>query len=129
MARFQVTQEDAEFVLRNLPRLPGGDQYDLPITVDLNGQVAIRARADGQTLPTELVPTGATLSGDPGRLNTNRRYLARPLKLGFREVHVFSPKAPVLCQDRDRTYVWALAPSDLGAAPGSRQPATAGFPC
>jgi len=44
---------------------------------------------------------------------TNRNYLARALKLGFREVLVFQTDRPVLCQDLHRCYAWApLEPKD-----------------
>ena len=40
VARFEVCPADAEFLAKSLPRLPGDDEYNLPVTVDLNGQAA-----------------------------------------------------------------------------------------
>jgi hypothetical protein len=45
-------------------------------------------------------------------LNTNRKYLARALALGFREVQLVDPTAPAVCRDEQRTYVWALLEPD-----------------
>jgi hypothetical protein len=119
VAQFQLPPDDAAFLRKNLPRLPGDEDYNLPVTVDLNGQVAVRSKARDQVPPTELVLSGATLSGDPIRLNMNRQYLARALQLGFRQVHVYSPKVPVLCEEEGRQYVWALLDPASAVAPAS----------
>jgi hypothetical protein len=70
--------------------------------------VAVRAKSLDQPTPTELTLTESSVSGEPIRINTNRRYLARALNLGFREVYVFSPKTPVSCRDGRRQFAWAL---------------------
>jgi len=38
----------------------------------------------------------------------NRKFLARAVKLGFSEVHLYTPKVPVMCRDDHRRYVRAL---------------------
>src|SRR5262249_37663694 len=44
----RLSAEDAAFLARALPRLPGqGDDHE-PVTVDCNGHLAVRARAEGQ---------------------------------------------------------------------------------
>lgn len=118
-ARLELAPADVDFLAKSLPRLPGDAEANLPVTVDLNGQVLIRGTAAGQPQPTELVLSQSRLSGEPIRLNTNRRYLARTLELGFREVHLFGPSAPVLCQGDGRRFVWALldAESAIGPSP------------
>jgi hypothetical protein len=68
--------------------------------------VAIRAKADAQQQPTELVLSRSTFSGESIRVNTNRKYLARALKLGFREVLLHDPKTAVVCRDDSRVYIW-----------------------
>jgi hypothetical protein len=50
-------------------------------------------------------------------LNMNRKYLLRAVKLGFDQVYVTSPKSPVLCQDGDRQYVWALLNPESALGP------------
>jgi hypothetical protein len=111
-ARFQMSQADAEFLAKNLPKLPGDDEFNVPVTIDLNGSVAIRAKAAEQPQPTELVLSNSTASGKPMRINSNRRFLARAVNLGFDEVYVYSPKVPVMCRDDHRHYVWALLNPD-----------------
>ena len=98
-------------------KLPGDDAYNLPVTMDLNGQVAIRGKAGDQDMPTELILTGSAVSGEPVRINTNRWFLGRAIALGFREVHVTSPKTPVLCCDDCRHYAWAILERKSAIAP------------
>jgi hypothetical protein len=112
IARCRFSSSDAGFLGETLPRLPCDDEFNLPVTLDLNGRVAIRARAADQPRPTELVLTGSECSGEPIRIHTNRTFLARALKLGFQEVSFYGAKVPVLCQDERRKYLWALLDPD-----------------
>jgi hypothetical protein len=116
-ARCQLSAANAEFLGQSLPRLPCDELYNFPITLDLNGSIAVRARAADQSKPTELVLSDSEWSGEPIRINTNRQYLARATKLGFRELCVFSNKTPVLCHDDYRRYVWALLDPETSIAP------------
>ena len=116
-ARFSVSPADAEFLAKSLPKLPADEEYNFPITVDLNGNVAIRARTADQSRPTELALSNSTASGEPIRINMNRKFLARAVKLGFNEVHLYSPKVPVMCRDDYRQYVWALLSHDSAIKP------------
>ena len=85
--------------------------------MDLNGNIAIWAKAADQPQPTEVVLKGSEWSGEPIRINTNRKYLARATKLGFQELLVYGDKVPVLCQDDRRQYVWALLEPESAIAP------------
>jgi hypothetical protein len=103
---------------RTLPRLPGQEDDNAPVTVDLHGPVAVRARAEGQGRQTEILLNDSEVVGPPLRWCVNRAYLLRALQLGFREVQIVSATVPVVCQDRQRTFAWmpldhqgALAPS------------------
>ncbi|MCY2990611.1 MAG: hypothetical protein NTY19_22440 [Planctomycetota bacterium] len=111
-ARLRLSDADAEFLTQTLPRLPTNDEHNCPVTVDLNGQVVVRARGEGQPRATELVLSNSRLEGDPIVFNTNRRYLDRAARLGFRDVHLFGNNVPALCDDGrrqyGRQYLWAL---------------------
>ena len=117
IASFQLSETDRRFLVENLPRLPGDDVMNFPVTLDLNGAVAVRAQGEGQTAVTELLLAGSTATGEPVRINTNRQYLARAVRLGFDRVHVFSPKTPVLACDEHRSYVWALLEPESAIGP------------
>jgi hypothetical protein len=101
----------------NLPRLPGNRLLNDPVTLDLNGSVTVRAHQPGQPAATELILSRSTREGEPLRINTNRRYLARAAKLGFERLHIFTPRAPVLACDENRRYVWALLDPDSAVPP------------
>ena len=118
-ARCQLSPADAEFLSQSLPRLPCDEAYNFPITLDLNGSIAIRAKAADQPRLTEVVLTGSEWSGEAIRLNMNRKFLARALKLGFRELLVYGNAVPVLCQDECRQYVWALLEPDSSIKPAA----------
>jgi hypothetical protein len=104
--RLRLAPEDARFLVQALDRLPGAEEHNTPVTVDLNGRVAVRARAEGQDRPTELILCRSGFTGPPVRLNTNRAFLARALGLGFMEVQVFGPSDPLYCREGLRSYVW-----------------------
>jgi hypothetical protein len=111
-------EADAAFLTRTLPRLPGGSDDNAPLTLDLNGHVAVRARGEGQERVTELVLSHSEAKGPPLCLVTNRLYLTRVAALGFGGFDVLKADVPIVCRDERRIYVWmplgkegALAPS------------------
>ena len=116
-ARCALSATDAVFLAQSLPCLPSDDAFNYPVTLDLNGRVAIRAKAADQTKPTEIVLSGSSWSGEPVRLNINRKYLARALKLGFHDLLVFGAKVPVVCHDEHRHFVWATLDPDSAIPP------------
>ncbi|MGA2619389.1 MAG: hypothetical protein ABSF26_17415 [Thermoguttaceae bacterium] len=118
MARCQFSASDAEFLLNTLPKLPcDEDSNTWPVTVELNGALVVRAKMSTQTEPTELLLSHASIQGGPARVNTNRKYLGRALKLGFRELAIFNPQSPILCQDDRRIYLWAPLEPDSAIGP------------
>jgi hypothetical protein len=116
-ARCRLSPADAEFLVHALPRLPCEEEFNYPITLDLNGQIAIRAKAADQPKVTEAILTGSELSGEPIRVNMNRNFLARAVKLGFRELLIYGDKIPVLCQEGQRQYVWAVLGPETAVPP------------
>jgi hypothetical protein len=97
---------DAAFLGPALERLPGAGELYRPVTLECNGQVAIRARGEDQTQSTELVLSHSQYAGSPIRLNTDRRFLARALCLGFSEIEIVDPKTAIVCCDRNRVFCW-----------------------
>ncbi|MCE9605495.1 MAG: hypothetical protein K8U03_11420 [Planctomycetia bacterium] len=104
----ELTADDARFLCDAIPRLPCHDGLHRPITLDLNGQVLVRSRETETARPTELQLGTSKLVGEPMVLNTNRRYVERALRLGFRSVGLFGPESPVLCVDDRRRFIWML---------------------
>jgi hypothetical protein len=94
--------------------LPGRDDPDAPVTLDLAERVAIRA-ADGEKVA-EVVAAKAFATGRT-RAAFNRRYLIRALGLGLSTVEVFGDGKPVVARDTNRTYVWAALTADAVVPP------------
>ncbi len=106
----QLADDDAQFLIKAMSRLPGAREMNAPVTLDLNGQVAVRVQADEQI--TELELCRSSRQGDEIRCNTNRNFLARAARLGFRDVHFHGPDTPAVCRENNRTYFWALLGKD-----------------
>jgi len=111
-SHLRIADSDGDFLNDALPRLPCEDNTNCPITLDLNGQVLIRGKAADQSRATELALSSSRLEGDPIIVNSNREYLLRALRLGFRDVHFYGREQPVLCDDGRRQLVWALLSPD-----------------
>ena len=119
IVRFHLASTDAEFLSKSVSRLPVDDELNQPVTVDLNGCFAIRAKANGQPHPTEIVLPNSQVDGDPMRFNCNRRYLVHAVKLGFCHAHLYGPNAPAMFHDGRRSYVWALLDPEAAIPPDS----------
>jgi hypothetical protein len=117
VAGFHLASDDALFLAKSVLRLPLDDELNEPVTVDLNGCLAIRSRANGQTHPTEIVLANSEVDGHPMRFNCNRRYLVQAAKLGFRQAHLYGPNAPAMFRDERRSYVWAVLDPEAAIPP------------
>ena len=104
------------------------------LTLDLNGQVLIRAKEPDVTRPTQVELPGSRLEGEPIMLHSNRRYLAQALRLGFRTLHCYGAGSPILCTDERRRFLWCVLdaesaikrhddPVRIVPSPGSARPA------
>jgi hypothetical protein len=103
-----LADDDVDFLLTSTKRLPAVQECNSPVTVDLNGCVAVRAAESDHSNPTELVLSNSRRVGEEIQFNTNRGYLTRAAELGFREIYLRNTEAPAFCQDDRRTYIWAL---------------------
>lgn len=98
---------DRVFLRENLRALPGSEDSNQPITIDLNEKVVVRAKGLSAG-PTEFVLSKSRhSSGTEAHVAIDRRYLRRAMQLGFTFVHVTGPDTPVVCRDGYRTFVWA----------------------
>lgn len=112
-----VAPADADALIRTLPRLPAEKDHDAPLTVDLNGQVLIRAKAEQQSHATELKLEQSKVFGSPVRFAVNRHWLLRALQLGFREVRIAEPNAPLLCAESQRKFIFMPLTKECVIAP------------
>ena len=66
---------------------------------------------------TQVVLSNSRRTGAELRWQTNRKFLARAVRLGFREVCLHGAETPPVCRDEHRVYVWALLEADKALAP------------
>ena len=115
--RLQLDHEDARFLQEAIDRLPGNEELNSPATIDMNGKVAIRARASDQPEITELILDRSSYAGPAVRINTNRHFLKRAIQLGFSEIGISDLETPVVCRQPHRVYAWQPLSSDAAIEP------------
>ena len=116
VTRLRLDAGDASFLESALGRLPGDGEINAPVTLDLNGEVAVRATsADQPKCVTELVLGRSSYTGSPVSICTNRSLLERALRLGFRELGLTRIESPFVCRDANR--VFAVQPLSGGSPP------------
>ena len=116
-ARLRLDPADASFLTDTLGRLPGSEIHNEPVTVDLNGRVAVRARGSEPDTTTELILSRSSYGGEPVRFQTNRDFLARAIRLGFREIEIVDAGSPIVCRADDRAYAWQPLDAESALAP------------
>jgi hypothetical protein len=118
VTRLRLDPADARFLESALGRLPGGQENNSPIIVDLNGEVAVRAAASDQpNQVTELVLNRSAYSGSPVCLCTDRALLERALRLGYTEIGFTGVESPFVC--RDESQIYAIQPLSGASPPGA----------
>lgn len=106
-ATLQLSLADGKFLLDNMHRLPKGDTHR-EVTLDLNGSVVLRASAASMPRPAEMILRNSAKVGSDIRLCTDRIFLARAARLGFREIHFPDTQSPAIARDATRTFIWML---------------------
>src|SRR5262249_2536770 len=96
--------KDVGFMLKVLPKLPGKES-PRPLTLDLNGKIALRSPPVDQPQGTELSLSRSTYEGTPVRLNLNRDHLERALQMGFQQLEVVDTNRPLVFRENQRTFV------------------------
>jgi hypothetical protein len=112
-----LSRSDSKFLHDSLNRLPAIDETNQPVTIDLNGHVAVRAKSAQDIHPTELVLQTSQRDGREVRLATDRRFLLRAIELGFESIYFDDDNHPAMCDNGNRTFVWALLAKDGIVAP------------
>jgi hypothetical protein len=115
--RVQLDREDAQFLEMALGRLPGSELLNSPATLDMNGQVVVRATGAEQAQITELVLNRSSYTGPPIRVNSNREYLRRAVRLGCNEIGIAGVEAPIVCRNEHQIYAWQPLSGDAAIAP------------
>ena len=104
--RLRLTDEDVNFLVNVVPRLPKEDPTNPRVTLDLNGSVSLLARGTEPAPVTQLILSNSQRQGDEVRLDTDRQFLVHAVQLGFREIELRGPESPAVCRDEQRIYLW-----------------------
>lgn len=104
--RCRLDPADAAFLRAALPRLPGAKDDFAPVTISLDQEVVVRARAGGDGPITELTLARSEHCGKAARFRTDRSYLARALELGFERLDIARPDVPMAFRAERRTYAF-----------------------
>jgi hypothetical protein len=114
VTQLRLDPADARFLGPALNRLPGRDDQNGPLTIDLNGQVVLRASARAQPHQVaELVLNRSSYTGPPLCVVIDREFLDRTLRLGFGEIGFAGVERPFVC--RNQRSVYAVQPLTGGA--------------
>ena len=105
-SRLTLSPADARFAADAIKRLPIGDDGSEAVTLDLNGEVLLRARAKVGTPATELHLINSQLTGESVRLVSGRKFLGRALDLGFTDISLWGPEGALQANDDRRNYIW-----------------------
>jgi len=103
----QLDHNDVVELLKVLSGLPGKDDEDSPVTIDLGGTVKIRGRDEKTQATQEVWLAHSTVCGPAQHFAFNRRILARALSLGCRILKV-TPEKPLVAES-EHFCVIALA--------------------
>ncbi|MGE3779073.1 MAG: hypothetical protein AB7F89_17945 [Pirellulaceae bacterium] len=114
---FELAPSDRDFLGSMLARLPAQSEPNHPVTIDLNGAIAVRAKASDHTQGTELILSQSRYDGEQIRLCMNRSFLQRAIELGFHRVHFYGKSNPAMASDEHRQLIWALLDSDFSVKP------------
>ena len=104
-----LDRSDAVQLLPVLPGLPGGDHELRPVTLDADGGVRVRGRAEGGEQigeVKEVTLTRSTVSGPAARVALDRRVFARAPSLGCHTLKL-TPDKPVVAEGDGLTLVAA----------------------
>lgn len=97
---------DAQFLRSNVARLPGGEREYAPVSVDLNGHVAVVGWDPETTRSVAVMLSRSTHTGPDLRWSANREYLKRAANLGAYRMYGFGNNRPVLCRGKRTHYIW-----------------------
>jgi hypothetical protein len=120
LTRWQISPSDAEFLGQGLVRLRTAEDEFQAVTIDLHKGAVIRAAGAADSPPTELVLCSSPPSGQELRIATDRRYLARALRLGFRELLFYGEDVAAMALDGHRQYLWAPLEHQAVVAPSRK---------
>jgi DNA polymerase III sliding clamp (beta) subunit (PCNA family) len=110
-------------ILEALPLLPGLEDRDQPVCLEIKGEYLI-LKSKGSAKEWTEIPIPAKVSGLPVSISMNRTYLAKALKFGFVQIDIEDKTRPMVFTAKGKSMVV----SPLGSKPAEKAPATSPTP-
>lgn len=89
-SRILLGEPGIKIILDALPRLPGNEEVNQPISLEIKGD-NLTLKAESKPGDGTVIPVPAKVSGLPTTIRVNRTLLAKGLKFGCREIGVCPP--------------------------------------
>jgi hypothetical protein len=105
-SRCQFAAEDVGRLIEVLPKLPGHDQDQKPVTVDLGEAIAVRGQSAPSGPAAEILLPNSQCSGRPVRFASPSDLLLRGLRLGLTQMEITRADGVIVMRDSTRVYGW-----------------------
>jgi DNA polymerase III sliding clamp (beta) subunit (PCNA family) len=108
----QLDSEASHALQEVVPRLPGAENGDAPITLTVEEEHLAVGGRNRQSDELITIPIStASVRGEPVAVRLNRQFLLQALRFGFAELDVISDTTPMLCRaERKELVIAPLAP-------------------
>ena len=124
VTRVDLAESSAATLLQLIPRLPGGDMFNEPLTIKVHqARVFVSGRVKIGKAP-EIEIEGVKVSGpNENIVSLNREYFARALRFGLNRIEIEDELSIVRFVNGGRQIVvMPLRPEQAGAAPTAATP-------
>lgn len=130
VTRVTLSEESVGLMLDALPRLPGGDDLDQPVTlIIVGGQFRLAAQGKDDKQASEVPVAGVEVTGPDVQLRLNRIFVTKALRFGFIAFELRDSLGPILFTAPGRKLI--AMPLRLASATPQKpspQPAEAAAP-
>ena len=108
----ELDAQDAAFVTKRIDDMPGEKDQHRPVTLELNGHVALRSADKTGDNAAELLLANSRYTGTEVRVTMTRDFLKHALSMGLNRIGFDTHERPMLAVDGNRRYVWMPLTSD-----------------
>jgi DNA polymerase III sliding clamp (beta) subunit (PCNA family) len=106
VTRVTLSEESVGLMLDALPRLPGGDHLDQPVTLIIaEGQFRLAAQGKADRQASEVPVPGVEVAGPDVLLRLNRSFVSKALRFGFTTFELRDSLGPILFTGPGRKLV------------------------
>ena len=122
--RIRFDAQAVETLLAGVPRLPGAEEHNRPVKVEvLGGVLIVKAKAKDAKDWTRLTVAGASITGKSVSITLNRDYLLKALRFGLTAVEIEDDLSPLdFYEGGRRMIVSPLRPPEPPVVPAPKVP-------